>query len=162
MRRLVLTLATRVANRSESATLAVTNVHPVCGASARWSSSGRGGQSNEADEKSSVEVESRGEKPLEPNAFSKTIARYGRVALGTHVVIGLTHLVSWYGVIRWGLDVPLLLEQHGGAVGAAVVERLPEGSGDFMLAYAIHKATSPVRMGVTVAITPLVARAMGA
>ena len=157
-RQLLFSLATRVANRSGGAPLAATNVRPVCDdASARWSSSGRGGRSNEA-----AEAQSRGEKPLEPNAFSQTMARYGRVALGTHVVIGLTHLVSWYGVIRWGLDVPLLLEQHGGTVGAAVLERLPEGSGDFMLAYAIHKATSPVRMGVTVAVTPLVARAVGA
>ena len=96
-----------------------------------------------------------------PSKWSVLLGRYGRIAIGTHLVIGLTHLSCWYVAIRSGLDVNEMLLTYGGTVGETVLDRLPDGAGGFLLAYGIHKATSPVRMMVTVGATPVVASALG-
>jgi len=55
-----------------------------------------------------------------------------------------------------GVDVPGLLGKLGIDASATA-----EKAGTFAIAYAAHKAASPIRFPPTVALTPVVARLLG-
>ena len=61
-----------------------------------------------------------------------------------------------YALVSSGVELGGLLTR----LGLDASER-NEQVGDLVLAYAIHKAASPVRFPPTVALTPLVARWLG-
>lgn len=65
-------------------------------------------------------------------------------------------MAACYVAVDSGLDVAALLR----GVGLQVSDR-SEAVGTFAIAYAAHKALSPVRFPPTVALTPLVARWLG-
>lgn len=86
------------------------------------------------------------------------LKRYGAAYLVTSITLALITFSLCYVAVDSGVDVPALLARVGIAVGS---NSAGEKAGTLALAYAAHKALSPVRFPPTVALTPLVARRFG-
>ncbi|KAH9603929.1 hypothetical protein KSS87_018013 [Heliosperma pusillum] len=84
------------------------------------------------------------------------LAKYGGAYLATSITLSLISFSLCYFLINAGVDVPALLQK----VGIATNET-GEKVGTFALAYAAHKAASPIRFPPTVALTPIVAGWIG-
>ncbi|CAG9461945.1 unnamed protein product [Pedinophyceae sp. YPF-701] len=84
------------------------------------------------------------------------LKRYGGAYLLTSISLSIISIVTFYLAIDNGVDVAALLAK----VGIEVTQGT-ERAGTFALAYAAHKAASPIRFPPTVALTPLVAKALG-
>ncbi|KAL5216099.1 hypothetical protein ABZP36_007500 [Zizania latifolia] len=80
------------------------------------------------------------------------LAKYGGAYLATSITLSLISFTLCYLLISAGVDVQDLL----GKVGIATGETGGK-VGTFALAYAAHKAASPIRFPPTVALTPVVA-----
>ncbi|TYG61223.1 hypothetical protein ES288_D07G130400v1, partial [Gossypium darwinii] len=79
------------------------------------------------------------------------LAKYGGAYLATSITLSLISSLC-YALISAGIDVQALLQKVGistDVTGGKV--------GTFALAYAAHKAASPMRFPPTVALTPVVA-----
>eukprot|EP00898_Chlorokybus_atmophyticus_P002567 jgi/Chlat1/3310/Chrsp22S03469 len=83
------------------------------------------------------------------------LARYGSAYLATSITLSAVSFGLCYTLVRAGVDVGSLLERVPG-VGA--INQQGEQLGAIAIAYAAHKAASPIRFPPTVALTPLVAR----
>ncbi|KAJ1270925.1 hypothetical protein BS78_06G088000 [Paspalum vaginatum] len=84
------------------------------------------------------------------------LAKYGGAYLATSISLSLVSFTLCYLLISAGVDVKDLLAKVGivtGETGGKV--------GTFALAYAAHKAASPIRFPPTVALTPVVASWIG-
>jgi hypothetical protein len=86
------------------------------------------------------------------------LQRYGAAYLVTSITLALFTFSLCYVAVDAGIDVPALLARVGISVGA---DSAGEKAGTLALAYAAHKALSPVRFPPTVALTPLVAQRFG-
>nr|XP_023914631.1 uncharacterized protein LOC112026178 [Quercus suber]POF07905.1 hypothetical protein CFP56_27485 [Quercus suber] len=84
------------------------------------------------------------------------LTKYGGAYLATSIVLSLISFALCYSLINAGVDVQSLLQKVGISVDAT-----GEKVGTFALAYAAHKAASPIRFPPTVALTPIVARWIG-
>lgn len=84
------------------------------------------------------------------------LAKYGGAYLATSITLSLISFGLCYALISAGVDVQTLLQK----VGISTNET-GEKVGTFALAYAAHKAASPIRFPPTVALTPIVARWIG-
>ena len=84
------------------------------------------------------------------------LKRYGSAYLITSISLSLVSITVFYILIDNGVDVAALLARIGLEVSST-----SEKVGTFALAYAAHKAASPVRFPPTVALTPVVAKALG-
>mmetsp|Transcript_29804 Transcript_29804/g.85316 ORF Transcript_29804/g.85316 Transcript_29804/m.85316 type:complete len:115 (-) Transcript_29804:12-356(-) len=101
-------------------------------------------------------------------ALKELIVRYGKVALGVHFSISTVSLVTCYTAVRKELPVDRLLQQVGldGFVklqDAEAVELTDTGAraaqgGAVVAAFILHKALFPLRVPITVAVTPVVYR----
>jgi hypothetical protein len=86
----------------------------------------------------------------------KLLKRYGSAYLITSISLSLVSITACYALISAGVDVPGLLDRVGLGVTST-----SEKFGTFALAYAAHKASSPIRFPPTVALTPVVAGWLG-
>ncbi|KAL3828606.1 hypothetical protein ACJIZ3_017408 [Penstemon smallii] len=84
------------------------------------------------------------------------LTKYGGAYLATSITLSLISFGLCYALISAGVDVPALLQK----VGISSNET-GEKVGTFALAYAAHKAASPIRFPPTVALTPIVASWIG-
>ncbi|CAA0836005.1 Protein of unknown function (DUF1279 [Striga hermonthica] len=84
------------------------------------------------------------------------LAKYGGAYLATSITLSLISFGLCYFLISAGVDVQALLQK----VGISTNET-GEKVGTFALAYAAHKAASPIRFPPTVALTPVVASWIG-
>ncbi|KAI6669771.1 hypothetical protein NL676_004656 [Syzygium grande] len=84
------------------------------------------------------------------------LAKYGGAYLATSITLSLISFSLCYALISAGIDVQALLQKVGISVDAT-----GEKVGTFALAYAAHKAASPIRFPPTVALTPIVAGWIG-
>jgi len=84
------------------------------------------------------------------------LKRYGSAYLITSISFALVSFAACYAMVNSGVDVGALLARLGLQAGDT-----GEKVGTFALAYAAHKALSPVRFPPTVALTPVVARWLG-
>jgi len=84
------------------------------------------------------------------------LKRYGSAYLITSISLSLVSITVFYLLIDNGVDVAALLARIGLEVSGT-----SEKVGTFALAYAAHKAASPIRFPPTVALTPVVAKALG-
>lgn len=84
------------------------------------------------------------------------LAKYGGAYLATSITLSLISFSLCYVLIAAGVDVQALLQKVGISTDAT-----GEKVGIFALAYAAHKAASPIRFPPTVALTPIVARWIG-
>ena len=93
------------------------------------------------------------EKKVKPQDLFK---KYGPAYLVTSIVLAIISYAICYFMISTGVDVVSLLEKVGikSSVAAA-------NTGTAAIAYAIHKAASPIRFPPTVVLTPVVARWFG-
>lgn len=95
--------------------------------------------------------------PLSKTAQAKALLKtYGSAYLLTSISFAVVSFGACYALVSAGVDVGALLEKVGLRYGAT-----GERVGTFALAYAAHKALSPVRFPPTVALTPVVARWLG-
>ncbi|XP_076956846.1 uncharacterized protein LOC143632155 [Bidens hawaiensis] len=84
------------------------------------------------------------------------LTKYGGAYLATSITLSLISFSLCYALIAAGVDVQALLQK----VGISANET-GEKVGTFALAYAAHKAASPIRFPPTVALTPIVASWIG-
>lgn len=84
------------------------------------------------------------------------LARYGSAYLLTSISFAAVSFAVCYAAVNAGLDVADLLSRVGLEPSGT-----SEKVGTFALAYAAHKALSPVRFPPTVALTPVVAKLLG-
>ncbi|XP_073055125.1 uncharacterized protein [Primulina eburnea] len=90
------------------------------------------------------------------NQAKELLAKYGGAYLATSITLSLISFGLCYTLISAGVDVSALLQK----VGISTNET-GEKVGTFALAYAAHKAASPIRFPPTVALTPIVASWIG-
>lgn len=76
--------------------------------------------------------------------------------MATSITLSLISFTLCYVLISAGVDVAALLQKVG-----ISSDGTGEKVGTFALAYAAHKAASPIRFPPTVALTPIVARWIG-
>jgi Protein of unknown function (DUF1279) len=86
------------------------------------------------------------------------LKQYGAAYLLTSISLAIVSFALCYVAVDAGVDVPSLLARFG--LSVASDSALETGS-KVALAYAAHKALSPVRFPPTVALTPLVAQRIG-
>lgn len=84
------------------------------------------------------------------------LARYGSAYLITSISFAIVSFAACYAAVNAGVDVASLLRSVGLEASST-----SEAVGTFTIAYAAHKALSPVRFPPTVALTPVVARWLG-
>uniref|UniRef100_A0A5B7BCR7 DUF1279 domain-containing protein n=1 Tax=Davidia involucrata TaxID=16924 RepID=A0A5B7BCR7_DAVIN len=99
--------------------------------------------------------ESEGKKSKGDQA-KELLAKYGGAYLATSITLSLISFSLCYALISAGIDVQALLQKVGISTNEA-----GEKVGTFALAYAAHKAASPIRFPPTVALTPIVASWIG-
>lgn len=90
-----------------------------------------------------------GENKVTPGELLK---RYGGAYLLTSTSFAIVSFGICYVAVSNGIDVASLFEKIG--LGVSV----PTEAGTIGIAYAIHKAASPIRFPPTVALTPIVAK----
>jgi Protein of unknown function (DUF1279) len=83
------------------------------------------------------------------------LKRYGIAYLATSIPLALLSFTLCYFLIDSGVDVSGLLKRIG------IENDASETAGKFGLAYAAHKAASPIRFPPTVMLTPMVAKLIG-
>lgn len=99
--------------------------------------------------------DSQGEKSKTSQA-KELLARYGSAYLLTSISFAIVSFTACYVAVNAGVDVGGLLAR----IGLQVTDT-NEKVGTVAIAYAAHKALSPVRFPPTVALTPVVARLLG-
>ena len=90
------------------------------------------------------------------DSAKKLLKKYGSAYLVTSISLSIVSISLCYALISAGVDVPGLLDRVGLSVTST-----SEKFGTFALAYAAHKAASPIRFPPTVALTPVVAGWLG-
>lgn len=63
------------------------------------------------------------------------------------------HWLFRYGAVSYGVDVVQILDRFGVSESSIV-----KNTGTFALAYFVHKMTIPIRVPITLAITPYFAK----
>ncbi|CAK9314281.1 unnamed protein product [Citrullus colocynthis] len=106
--------------------------------------------SKEEGEEGEVKNKSKGDQAKE------LLAKYGGAYLATSITLSLISFSLCYALISAGVDVQALLQKVG-----ISIDETGEKVGTFALAYAAHKAASPIRFPPTVALTPIVASWIG-
>lgn len=96
------------------------------------------------------------EKPGKGAQAKQLLAQYGSAYLITSISFALVSFAACYALVSSGVDVSALLSKVG-----IQVNTTSERVGTFAIAYAAHKALSPVRFPPTVALTPVVAKYIG-
>lgn len=94
--------------------------------------------------------------PSKTEQAKALLARYGSAYLVTSISFALVSFAACYAAVSAGVDMAALLARFGLEVNST-----SEKVGAAALAYAAHKALSPVRFPPTVALTPVVARWLG-
>ncbi len=84
------------------------------------------------------------------------LKKYGSAYLITSVTLAIISYATCYALISNGVDVNELLEKIGIKTSASSTN-----VGTAAIAYAVHKAASPIRFPPTVALTPIVAGWIG-
>ncbi|QDZ17948.1 DUF1279 domain-containing protein [Chloropicon primus] len=84
------------------------------------------------------------------------LTKYGPAYLVTSISFAIVSFALCYFLVSIGVDITALLEKIGLSPSST-----SEKVGRFAIAYAAHKAASPIRFPPTVALTPVVAQLMG-
>mmetsp|Transcript_21230 Transcript_21230/g.58903 ORF Transcript_21230/g.58903 Transcript_21230/m.58903 type:complete len:191 (+) Transcript_21230:132-704(+) len=84
------------------------------------------------------------------------LAQYGSAYLITSISFAIVSFGACYTLVNAGVNIADLLSRIG-----LEVNQTSEQVGTFAIAYAAHKALSPVRFPPTVALTPVVAKWIG-
>ncbi|CAJ1824968.1 unnamed protein product [Sphenostylis stenocarpa] len=108
--------------------------------------------------------------------FRELMKKYGKVAIGVHLGVSTVSITGIYVAIKNNVDVEAILEKfHMGAVSDQqnpnptdddtsppsknrTAQLVTSAGGAFTLAILCNKALFPVRVPITVALTPPIAR----
>ena len=85
----------------------------------------------------------------------RATAEYGVVVPVFHISLALTSLGFFYVLVSAGVDFDALFALFG-----VDSNRFAAGVSTFALAYAVHKLFAPVRIGITLAVAPLLVKWM--
>jgi len=88
-----------------------------------------------------------------PRSVSDLVKQYGKIGIVVHFTIGFSTLALFYSAIRYGVDVSSVLAYFGIHMGNS-----GSGAGTFAIALICNKAIFPIRLPITLAVTPIVAR----
>jgi len=88
-----------------------------------------------------------------PRSVSDLVKQYGKIGIVVHFTIGFSTLALFYTAIRYGVDVSSVLAYFGIHLGNS-----GSGAGAFAIALICNKAIFPIRLPITLAVTPIVAR----
>ena len=94
-----------------------------------------------------------GENKVKPQDLLK---KYGVAYLATSITLAIISYAICYLLVSNGIDVAAFLEKLGIQSSSAAAN-----TGTAAIAYAVHKAASPIRFPPTVALTPIVADLLG-
>ena len=95
-------------------------------------------------------------KEKDGESAKSLLKKYGIAYLATSIPLALVSFTICYVLVDNGVDVSSLLAKVGiESSGAA------DKAGTFAIAYAAHKAASPIRFPPTVILTPVVAKLIG-
>lgn len=100
--------------------------------------------------------EGEGKNKSKGNQAKELLAKYGGAYLATSITLSLISFSLCYALISAGVDIQTLLQKVG-----ISTDETGGKVGTFALAYAAHKAASPIRFPPTVALTPIVASWIG-
>ena len=84
------------------------------------------------------------------------LKKYGAAYLATSITLAIISYALCYLLVSTGVDVAALLEKVGLQSTTAAAN-----TGTAAIAYAVHKAASPIRFPPTVVLTPIVAVWLG-
>jgi Protein of unknown function (DUF1279) len=84
------------------------------------------------------------------------LKKYGIAYLATSIPLAIISFAVCYALVDQGVDVGALLSKIG-----IESTKTGETAGTFAIAYAAHKAASPIRFPPTVLLTPVVAKWIG-
>lgn len=103
---------------------------------------------------------------MDKKAKAKEFAQlYGFSYVGTSVTMSAVSFAVWYALVAAGVDVRAVISALGDWLATTPVGRpsvladISDSVGTATLAYIAHKASSPLRFPLTIAATPVVARA---
>ncbi|CAA7022699.1 unnamed protein product [Microthlaspi erraticum] len=102
------------------------------------------------------EIDGEKKKKSKTDEAKELLAKYGGAYLATSITLSLISFSLCYALVTSGVDVQALLLKVG-----ITTNETGEKVGAFALAYAAHKAASPIRFPPTVALTPIVANWIG-
>ncbi|KAG5324895.1 F210B protein, partial [Pseudoatta argentina] len=85
--------------------------------------------------------------------FRLLLRDYGSTLLAFHITISLISLGGCYMVVVSGIDVTPFVQQWTGE--NEQVKSLLKVSTDFIIAYTVHKLLAPVRIGISLSVTPV-------
>lgn len=88
------------------------------------------------------------------------VAKYGKITIFTYLGISVVDLAFWYVVVQNGVDAKSIIKKIGIKVDDEKFKN-PSRLGNFMIAVIIHKATVPIRLPISLACVPAVARVLG-
>ncbi|KYQ60400.1 hypothetical protein ALC60_00808, partial [Trachymyrmex zeteki] len=88
--------------------------------------------------------------------FRLLLRDYGSTLLVFHITISLISLSGCYMVVVSGIDVTPFVQKWTG--GNEQVESLLKVSTDFIIAYTVHKLLAPVRIGISLSVTPVLVK----
>lgn len=118
------------------------------------------GKSSSSSSSSSASSSENGGGPMEgasrADQAKELLKKYGVAYLVTSISFAAVSFALCYALVSAGVDVAALLKRLGIEVSGA-----SEVAGTAAIAYAAHKAASPIRFPPTVALTPVVAEWLG-
>lgn len=94
-------------------------------------------------------------KESDGESAKSLLKKYGIAYLATSIPLALVSFTICYFLVDSGVDVQALLAKVG--IEGTATEKV----GTFAIAYAAHKAASPIRFPPTVILTPVVAKLIG-
>lgn len=89
------------------------------------------------------------------------LKKYGIAYLATSIPLALLSFGICYVLVDQGVNVGALLQKVGIVESSSSSKDAADKAGTFAIAYAAHKAASPIRFPPTVLLTPVVAKLIG-
>jgi len=86
-------------------------------------------------------------------ALTELFMKYGKIAVVTHVCLSMFSFAAIYAAVSLGLDVDEILRRFGMEASSH--------TGAFAIALVLNKVTSPFRLPITIALTPIIANKLG-
>lgn len=111
----------------------------------------------ETTEKYGLEVGlAQAAKERDGESAKSLLKKYGIAYLATSIPLAIISFTICYVLVDSGVDMGALLAKVGIENSGAA-----DKAGTFAIAYAAHKAASPIRFPPTVLLTPIVAKMIG-
>uniref|UniRef100_A0A8D8TQY7 Protein FAM210B n=1 Tax=Cacopsylla melanoneura TaxID=428564 RepID=A0A8D8TQY7_9HEMI len=87
--------------------------------------------------------------------LKQAFKHYGPTLIIFHIGMSLCSLGIWYLIVSSGIDVPALLRKV--SIDESKLH-IASGASVFVVAYALHKLTAPIRISITLGSAPFIVR----